>query len=56
MELFQNEVSKDQEYLSHKVFPLLDSLIEFYNAQEEIEQNADKLFTQFLEKKGISQK
>lgn len=31
-------------------------IIDFYNAQEEIEQNADKLFIQFLEKKGISQK
>ncbi len=32
MELFDNKVLKDKEYQSHKVFPLLDSLIEFYNA------------------------
>ena len=32
MELFENKVLKDKDYQSHKVFTLLDSLIEFYNA------------------------
>lgn len=32
MEIFESQVSKDKEYQSHKVFKLLDTLIEFYNA------------------------
>ena len=31
MELFENQVRNDKTYQGHKVFPLLDSLIEFYN-------------------------
>lgn len=31
MELFESQVAKDKEYQSHKIFTLLDSLIEFYN-------------------------
>lgn len=32
MELFESQVAKDKEYQSHKIFTLLDSFIEFYNA------------------------
>lgn len=31
MELFESQVKSDKEYQTHKVFGLLDSLIEFYN-------------------------
>ena len=31
MELFENQVNNDKEYQSHKIFPILDSFIEFYN-------------------------
>ena len=31
MELFESQVKNDTEYQSHKVFPILDSLVEFYN-------------------------
>ena len=32
MELFESQVANDKEYQSHKIFTLLDSFIEFYNA------------------------
>ena len=32
MNIFESQVKKDKEYQSHKVFPLLDSFIEFYNS------------------------
>ena len=32
MELFESQVANDKEYQSHKIFTLLDSIIEFYNA------------------------
>ena len=31
MDIFDNQVKYDKEYQSHKIFPLLDSLVEFYN-------------------------
>ena len=31
MPLFKSQVKNDKEYQNHKVFPLLDSLMEFYN-------------------------
>lgn len=32
MELFESQVAKDKEYQSHKIFPLIDSLVEYYSA------------------------
>ncbi|MBO4587483.1 MAG: hypothetical protein J5711_01090 [Bacteroidales bacterium] len=31
MELFESQVAHNKEYQSHKIFPLLDSLVEFYS-------------------------
>ena len=32
MELFESQVKNDKEYQTHKVFPLMDSLVEFYSS------------------------
>lgn len=32
MVLFESQVAQDEEYQSHKIFPLLDSLVEYYSA------------------------
>lgn len=50
------QIAKNANMILEDLIVGNNRIIDFYNAQEEIEQNADKLFIQFLEKKGISQK